>query len=208
MSCLKVRLRLDFSLCKNWKGLNWECKAFLENIEPLLAKLPLMLYAHNHSVILLCNGLYCQWFYADIHSCFEIEAPILVLAYWRRLTSFRSQISRLLLLRSVHWCNLNFLPFLLFCIHFLYIAICFGCLFKIMKLYYPLKKPGYDSIIKTKDFIANAMSLILIGTTYRVEPLPKLCGVLYHTLLDWSWWSYAGSNGQLLNQGNQIFDCH
>lgn len=111
-------------------------------------------------------------------------------------------------LRFVHWCNLNFLPFLLFCIHFLYIAICFGCLFKIMKLYYPLKKPGYDSIIKTKDFIANAMSLILIGTTYRVEPLPKLCGVLYHTLLDWSWWSYTGSNGQLLIQGIQIFDCH
>lgn len=43
-----------------------------------------------------------------------------------------------------------------------------------MKLYYPLKKPGYGSIIKTKDFIANAMSLILIGTTYRVEQFPKL----------------------------------
>lgn len=63
--------------------------------------------------------------------------------------------------------------------HFLYIAVCFGCLFKIMRLYYPPKKPGYHSIIKTKDFIANAMSLILIGTTYIVEPLLKLCGVLH-----------------------------
>lgn len=87
--------------------------------------------------------------------------------------------------------------------HFLYIAVCFGCLFKIMRLYYPPKKPGYHSIIKTKDFIANAMSLILIGTTYIVEPLLKLCGVLHHTLLDWSWWSYAGRNGKNLNQDNQ-----
>lgn len=123
------------------------------------------------------------------------------LLYWsihrERLTFFRSQISRLHLFRSARWCNLNFLPFLIFCPYFLPIFSAYSRMFiHVLAVFSKLRshsislrmlKPNYDSIIKTKGFITNAMGLILM------QPLPKLRGLLQHILLDWKWWSYAGA---------------